>query len=374
MPSEYAASLTRRFQDASPRVRRSRASTASRRCRSGPTRLARHRARTVRGVRAAGGRCGGTMAWIAARCRRAARTCIGQSGGCRAPRARCDGSRAERERISAGTSQTRAGESSPPAAVLPASRGACRRRTADAESRGPRAPGDPHRPSRIGHPFRPSAIVRKSRRDSRTRESKLAPRIQELRDADEWQRWANLQVQEEICRDMEALKAEPNLEVAGRDGCESCRRDGNRWRWRRVRKARPCGGASKLRRMRSTRARRRFFAAQNEERAGEPPFANRRSAIARKRSHGSTDWVKTATEIQALQAEWKTIGPVARGHEKAIWERFRARLRSSSSPVVKKISSTARKNGPATSLAKKRSASRPKNWLTRPSGISRRRS
>jgi hypothetical protein len=33
--------------------------------------------------------------------------------------------------------------------------------------------------------------------------------------------------------------------------------------------------------------------------------------------------VKTATEIQALQAEWKGIGPVARGHEKSIWERFR---------------------------------------------------
>src|SRR6185436_16394441 len=46
--------------------------------------------------------------------------------------------------------------------------------------------------------------------------TKLAPRIQELRDADEWQRWANLQVQEEICREMEALKGEANLEVAGR--------------------------------------------------------------------------------------------------------------------------------------------------------------
>jgi hypothetical protein len=34
--------------------------------------------------------------------------------------------------------------------------------------------------------------------------------------------------------------------------------------------------------------------------------------------------VKTASEIQALQAEWKKIGPVSRGHEKAIWERFRA--------------------------------------------------
>jgi hypothetical protein len=38
----------------------------------------------------------------------------------------------------------------------------------------------------------------------------------------------------------------------------------------------------------------------------------------------SSDWVRTAAEIQTLQAEWKTIGPVSRGHERAIWERFRA--------------------------------------------------
>jgi len=37
----------------------------------------------------------------------------------------------------------------------------------------------------------------------------------------------------------------------------------------------------------------------------------------------SSDWVRTAAEIQKLQAEWKTIGPVSRGHEKAVWERFR---------------------------------------------------
>jgi hypothetical protein len=34
--------------------------------------------------------------------------------------------------------------------------------------------------------------------------------------------------------------------------------------------------------------------------------------------------VKTADQIKALQAEWKSIGPVTRGHERAIWERFRA--------------------------------------------------
>jgi hypothetical protein len=64
------------------------------------------------------------------------------------------------------------------------------------------------------------------------------------------------------------------------------------------------------------------FAAQNAERASnlarKQALCDRAEALA-----GSSDWVKTAAEIQALQAEWKTIGAVSRGHEKAIWERFR---------------------------------------------------
>ena len=38
----------------------------------------------------------------------------------------------------------------------------------------------------------------------------------------------------------------------------------------------------------------------------------------------STHWIQTAEEIKGLQAEWKRIGAVSRGREKAIWERFRA--------------------------------------------------
>jgi hypothetical protein len=65
------------------------------------------------------------------------------------------------------------------------------------------------------------------------------------------------------------------------------------------------------------------FAAQNEERAAN--LVRKQALCARAEALAdSTDWVKTATEIQALQAEWKSIGPVARGHEKSIWERFRA--------------------------------------------------
>jgi hypothetical protein len=151
--------------------------------------------------------------------------------------------------------------------------------------------------------------------------AKLAPRIQELRDADEWQRWANLQVQEEICREMETLKGEANLEVAGRRMREL------QARWKQVALAPRAQGEAMWRRFKiaqdevyaRTSA---FFAAQNEERAGnlvrKQALCERVEALA-----GSTDWVKTASEIQTLQAEWKTIGPVARGHEKAVWERFR---------------------------------------------------
>jgi hypothetical protein len=151
--------------------------------------------------------------------------------------------------------------------------------------------------------------------------TKLAPRVQELRDADEWQRWANLLVQEEICREMEALKAEDNLEVASR------RMRDLQTRWKNVALAPRAQGEAMWRRFKTAQdevyARTSaFLNEQNEQRAAN--LVRKQALCERAEALGaSTDWVKTATEIQGLQAEWKTIGPVARGHEKAIWERFR---------------------------------------------------
>ena len=150
----------------------------------------------------------------------------------------------------------------------------------------------------------------------------LGPRVQELRDADEWQRWANLQVQEELCREMEALKAEANLEIAGRRMREL------QARWKPVALAPRAQGEVMWRRFKT--AQDEVFtrtavhvAAQNEERAGN--LARKLALCERAEAAAdSSDWVRTATDIQTLQAEWKTIGAVTRGHEKAIWERFRA--------------------------------------------------
>src|SRR5437762_5225641 len=152
--------------------------------------------------------------------------------------------------------------------------------------------------------------------------ARLGPRVQELRDADEWQRWANLQVQEELCKGMEALKTEESLDVAGRKMREL------QSRWKQVALAPRAQGEAMWRRFKTAQDEvygrtSAHLAAQNEERAAnlvaKQALCERAEALA-----DSTDWVKTAAEIQRLQAEWKKIGPVSRGHEKAVWERFRA--------------------------------------------------
>ena len=149
----------------------------------------------------------------------------------------------------------------------------------------------------------------------------LAPRVQDLRDADEWQRWANLQVQEELCREMEALKAEENLDTAARRMREL------QSRWKQVALAPRAQGEAMWRRFKTAQDEvynrtATQFAAQSAERASnlarKETLCGRAEALA-----DSSDWVRTAAEIQALQAEWKTIGAVSRGHERAIWERFR---------------------------------------------------
>jgi hypothetical protein len=168
--------------------------------------------------------------------------------------------------------------------------------------------------------------TKKDRQEVQTRlesvRALLGPRVQELRDADEWQRWANLQVQEELSKKMEALAEEPDLEVAARRMREL------QGRWKQVALAPRTQGEALWRRFKTAQdavfsRTSAHLAAQNEERtqnlAKKQALCEQAEALS-----ASTDWVKTATALQALQAEWKTVGPVSRGSEKAVWERFRA--------------------------------------------------
>lgn len=152
----------------------------------------------------------------------------------------------------------------------------------------------------------------------------LGPRIQELREAEEWKRWANVQVQEELCARMEALiaVAEGETERAAQE------MRALQERWKAVAAAPRSQAEALWTRFKTAQDQvyekcKDFFAQQIVERTES---LKKKEALCEKAESmaDSTDWVRTAEAIKALQAEWKTIGSVTRGHEKAIWERFRA--------------------------------------------------
>jgi hypothetical protein len=150
----------------------------------------------------------------------------------------------------------------------------------------------------------------------------LTPKLQELRELEGWQRWANVGIQEQLCEKMEALALEPNPEEIAR------RIRDLQQQWRQAADVPRAQGVALWQRFKKAHdemwARcEAHFAAEAERRAEN---LQKRIALCERAEAAadSTRWIQTAEEIKALQAEWKTIGPVSRGQEKAVWERFRA--------------------------------------------------
>ena len=150
----------------------------------------------------------------------------------------------------------------------------------------------------------------------------LTPKVQELREVAGWQRWANIGIQEQLCEKMEALGASDNPEDIARQIREL------QQQWRLAADVPRAQGEALWGRFKAAHdeawARcETHFAAQAQARAEnlakKTALSGRAEALA-----DSTNWIPTADEIKRLQAEWKTIGPVTRGQEKAVWERFRA--------------------------------------------------
>jgi len=153
-------------------------------------------------------------------------------------------------------------------------------------------------------------------------QSALTPKVQELREADDWRRFANVAIQEQLCAKMEALQTAEDLDATARE----VRELQEQWRaaadvpraqadalWRRFKAAHDIVWARCE----------AHFASQAAERSEN---LTKKIALCEQAEalSESTDWIKTAEALKVLQAEWKTIGPVSRGREKAIWERFRS--------------------------------------------------
>ena len=160
----------------------------------------------------------------------------------------------------------------------------------------------------------------------------VGPRLHELREMDEWKRFANAAVQEELIAKAEALHAKHPFDTPEQltpEHLEAVAKELHELqeRWKVAADA-PRAQAQQLwHRFRQAVDPmqvhvRDFYAKRAEERTvnlqRKMALIERAEAMA-----DSTDWVKTAEDFKKLQAEWQAVGPVPRPDMKTTWKRFR---------------------------------------------------
>jgi Domain of Unknown Function (DUF349) len=155
----------------------------------------------------------------------------------------------------------------------------------------------------------------------------LGPKLHELREMDEWKRFANAAVQEEMIAQAEALAKKYDLDKP--EDMEKAARELHdiQERWKQAAEAPRAQAQTLWHRYRQAAdpiqaKAREFFATRAVEREAnltiKIDLCDRAEALAE-----STDWVKTAEEMKKLQAEWQASGPVPRPDTRVVWKRFR---------------------------------------------------
>ena len=173
----------------------------------------------------------------------------------------------------------------------------------------------------------PGAIPRREResitRKLRHAHTGLLGRVRELRDFADWQRWANLGIQEELCRRMETLAQAP----AGDDVRLTGHFQEIMAKWRQASDVPKDRGAELWERFKAAHDAiyprcQKYFEAQESLR--EQNLARQHAIVDEsERLASSTDWLKTLRRMTDLQAEWKSLKPVPRREQKELWKRFR---------------------------------------------------
>lgn len=160
----------------------------------------------------------------------------------------------------------------------------------------------------------------------------IAPRLHELREMDEWKRFANAALQEELIARAEALRAKfpfDTPELLKPEDLDHAARELHdiQERWKAAADAPRAQAQALWHRFRQAVDPiqvhvREFFAKRAEERKvnldRKIALIERAEALA-----DSADWVKTAEEFKKLQAEWQAVGPVPRQDTRETWKRFR---------------------------------------------------
>jgi hypothetical protein len=160
----------------------------------------------------------------------------------------------------------------------------------------------------------------------------VSPRLHELREMDEWKRFANAAVQEELIARTEALRAKYGFDNPEGPKPEDLDKAAGELheiqeRWKLAAEAPRAQAQALWHRYRQAadpvQARvREFFAQRSVERQAN---LERKIALIERAEalSTSTDWVKTADELKKLQLEWQAVGPVPRQDTRATWKRFR---------------------------------------------------
>jgi hypothetical protein len=151
---------------------------------------------------------------------------------------------------------------------------------------------------------------------------KLKSRLAELREAEDWKRWANAPKLEQLCVRVEALLEMTDLKQAAQElknlqvewkAAGPATKDKQQELWTRFKAA-----ADQVH-----ERGRAYFATLDEQRGTS--LAKKEELIARVEGLAdSSDWKETAELIKALQEEWKGVGPVPKEKADDTWKRFRA--------------------------------------------------
>ena len=160
----------------------------------------------------------------------------------------------------------------------------------------------------------------------------ISPKLHELREMDEWKRFANAAVQEELIAKTEALRTKFGFDTPEGVKTEDLDKIARELheiqeRWKQAAEAPRAQAQALWHRYRQAadpiQAKvREFFAQRVEERKAN--LDRKLALIARAEALAeSTDWIKTADELKKLQAEWQQIGPVPRQDTRPTWKRFR---------------------------------------------------
>jgi hypothetical protein len=166
----------------------------------------------------------------------------------------------------------------------------------------------------------------------RAAQAAVAPKLHELREMDEWKRFANAAVQEELIAKTEALRAKYGFDTPDGSKPEDVEKAARELheiqeRWKQAAEAPRAQAQALWHRYRQAAdpiqaKAREYFALRVEERKGnlerKLTLIERAEALAL-----SSDWIKTADELKKLQAEWQAIGPVPRQDTRTTWKRFR---------------------------------------------------